>query len=420
MAKSELQLNTKVFRKGTLIMIEGKLDKFPQFNIILEGRVQLYREVELIEDEEDEAVLEEGDFFGVISCMSGHPSVETAKAVTDCKLIVVPKNLFGPLIQKNVAVGVKIVRYFSKKLRHSDEILAKHTFQKKNAESDPSQLFDVAQYYDAQKQYNLALYAYVRYVQYFENGEHVDEAKNKIAQLSPLAKDAMNPQNSGEGLTRSFKDGTFICCEHEKGEELYIIQKGKIKVTKVMENNEKMLAVIGTGEIFGEMAILENKPRTASGIAFGESGEDVICLAVNKNNFESMIMSQPQLATNLIQRLGERIWTIYRQMDTILLKEPVARLYDVLLSELQKQKIDVENRKDSYTFSFGPKELISMAGFTQDEGKKVVKELLENKKIKLVDGNFFVEKMNELQKQVQFYKGKQERDRKLEAQKKRR
>ena len=51
------------------------------------------------------------------------------------------------------------------------------------------------------------------------------------------------------------------------------------------------------------MALLENKPRSASAITFG----DVNLLVINKQNFEGMVQAQPQLATRLIQLLSERI-----------------------------------------------------------------------------------------------------------------
>ena len=53
-----------------------------------------------------------------------------------------------------------------------------------------------------------------------------------------------------------------------RGYLFYIIQKGQVKITKVVNDNEVMLAVLNPGDIFGEMAILENKPGSASAVAF--------------------------------------------------------------------------------------------------------------------------------------------------------
>ena len=49
----------------------------------------------------------------------------------------------------------------------------------------------------------------------------------------------------------------MIFSEHEPGEDLYIIQQGKVKITKIINNQEVLLAVLQPGDIFGEMALLE-------------------------------------------------------------------------------------------------------------------------------------------------------------------
>lgn len=395
------------FKKNAFVMIEGNEIK-DYFYIIRKGQVQVYME----EDSEDDAsteVLKEGDFFGVISCMSGHPSIENSVALTDVELIRVARNQFPNLIQNNTPIAMKIIRYFSKKLREYDKELSDLIGKSEEEDKeDASQIWDIAETYNNQKQFNLALYAYTRYLQYNPEGEHVQEAKNKLAKLSPLAKEAMNPQNKNGGLNRTYKDNTFVFCEHELGDELYVIQKGKIKITKVQQGKEVLIAVLPEGEIFGEMAILENKPRSASAIAYG----DVQMLAVNKDNFESMVQKQPPLAVKLIELLSERIWTIYRQLDNALFVSPIARIWDTMLIQVQKQRMNIEHNS-RYTFSFGPKELITMAGLPQDQGRRIIKEVMENKKLKLnEDQKIEVLDLQELQKQVQYYKKMEERERK--------
>ncbi|MEE1290185.1 MAG: cyclic nucleotide-binding domain-containing protein, partial [Spirochaetota bacterium] len=108
---------------------------------------------------------------------------------------------------------------------------------------------------------------------------------------------------------------------------MFIIQEGQIKITKISQNKEILLAVLKEGDIFGEMALLENKPRSASAIAFGETK----VMAVNKNNFEAMISNQPQLVARLISLLAERTWVVYRQLTNLTKTDLQARFYDMLL-----------------------------------------------------------------------------------------
>ncbi len=396
-----LQVSLINFKKGAFIMIEGKQD-IDSFYLIKEGSVRISKEFKI--DEDSDVTLSVGDFFGLISCMSGHPREESAQSITGTTLIEVKKDQFGALIQNNAQVAMKIIRSFSARLRYLDKKMTEVTGVVP-IEDDPNQLYSIGNYYNSIKQYNQALYAFLRYVQYCPNGEHVTDAKNKVQTLSPLAKDAMNPNNQS-GLQKTFKDNTVIFCEHEIGNELYIIQQGQVKITKVLDNNEKLIAVLKPGDIFGEMAILDDKPRSATAIAFG----DVNAMAINNENFQAMVTGQPQLATKLITLLSERLWTGFRQLANNLIKNPVAKLFDTLLLQVEKENIKIT--KAPYTFDFGPKELANMAGLNPNDGKTAVSEVLKNKKFKLIEGGKKIQclDLEELQKEAKIAKNMELRE----------
>ncbi|HRY55383.1 MAG TPA: Crp/Fnr family transcriptional regulator, partial [Spirochaetia bacterium] len=178
-----------------------------------------------------------------------------------------------------------------------------------------------------------------------------------------------------------------------------IIQKGSVKITKIVDNNEVLLAVLKSGDIFGEMALLENKPRSANAVAF----EDAYLLAVNKANFERMVSTQPQIVTRLTTLLAERIWFIYKQLANTLLSDPLGRMYDALLMQLEKNRIPLKAGA-AYTFEFGPKELVGMVGLPVNEGSLVVHKLLENSKIRLAENKLLVLDVTEIEKQTEYYR----------------
>ena len=70
-----------------------------------------------------------------------------------------------------------------------------------------------------------------------------------------------------DDFLRTYNKNKIIFADGELGESLYIIQKGTVKITKILNGNEIILAILKHGDIFGEMALLENKPRSASAIA---------------------------------------------------------------------------------------------------------------------------------------------------------
>jgi CRP-like cAMP-binding protein len=198
----------------------------------------------------------------------------------------------------------------------------------------------------------------------------------------------------------------MVFSEGMPGSELYIIQKGSVKITKIVDNNEVLLAVLKPGDIFGEMAILENKMRSASAVAF----EDAYLLAVNKANFERMVQTQPQIVTRLTTLLADRIWFIYKQLANTLISDPLGRMYDILLMQLEKGRVPLKNGA-SYTFDIGPKELIGLIGLPAGEGNLVIHKLLENPKIRLAENKIMVTDIGEIVNQTEYYRKMQKIER---------
>ncbi|MCX7632627.1 MAG: cyclic nucleotide-binding domain-containing protein [Turneriella sp.] len=378
------------FQPNTFVIVEGKAA--PSFFIVRQGRVRLSTEIP-IPGEDPNLILNTGDFFGVVSAMSGHPHIETAQCLAPTSLISVGRDQFGMLIQKNAPIAMKIIRYFSQRLRIIDQAITKLTFHS-SVEEDPQLMFSIGQFYYNKQEFKQAAYAYQRYLQYYPNGTFAAQAKIALQNMNaPLTA----PAPATNALSRNFEDGQMIFIEHEPGNELYIIQSGRVKITKIVNDNEVLLAVLGAGDIFGEMALLENKPRSASATAFGS----VSTLAINKQNFETMVQAQPQLATRLITLLSERIWLAYRQLANLLITDPVGRMYDMLLTQVQKKKIAIQP-KTSHVFDFGSAELLKMLGYPPEKGEEYLITMLNDKNLRLDHGKFICRDLAELEKQVQF------------------
>ena len=180
----------------------------------------------------------------------------------------------------------------------------------------------------------------------------------------------------------------MVFSENMPGKEMFIIQKGSVKITKIVNDNEVLLAVLKQGDMFGEMSLIESRPRSASAIAF----EDATLLSVNKENF-----------AQLTRTLAERIWFAYKQLANTLLTNPVGRLYDALLIQLERVRIPIRPG-EAYTFDFGIKELINMVGLPIAEGNQVVREMLKNPKIKPMDNRIHTTDMEDIEKQAKYYR----------------
>lgn len=391
------------YRAGSYVIVEGKRDA-NTFYIIRAGKLKTQKNAPVV-GEEASHVLGPGDFFGVVSAMSGHSRIETVIALTDCSLITVHNDQFGLLVQKNSPVAMKIIRQFSMTLRAFDTTITRLSFR--NAvEEDPAHLYDLGEYWYNQQRFNHAAYAFQRYIQWVPNGPNVSSAKLRLQSMNqPLR----SPAASNTSINRNYNQDEMVFSENEPGRELYIIQSGRVKITKMVNGQEVMLAVLQPGDIFGEMALLDNKPRSASAIC----AESCVMLAINKANFEGMVKAQPQLATKLITLLSDRIWMAYRQLSNLMIGDPIGRLFDTLLTLAEKQHIKIVP-KASFNFDIGGKDLLKMVGFDSREDEHLLMDLLKSRWMRMDGGKIICLDLSELEKQVQYFRKKAAKERQKE------
>ncbi|MDR2718659.1 MAG: cyclic nucleotide-binding domain-containing protein [Treponema sp.] len=392
--EGQFQLSTVRYQKDSYIIIEGKQNA-DRFYIIQQGKVGISKEV--VVAKEEGKVLGPGDFFGVISTMSGHSHIENAQALTDVMLVTVHKEQYGTLIQKSSQVAMKIIMQFSRHLRYLNETLAGITL-KKTIEIGPAYLFEVARYYSRQKQHSKALYSYTHYLRHCPQGENAAAAQQRITELKAQVKEPIR-EFGPDDVNRTYRKDSLFFIEGEPGDEMFIIQKGSVKITKIVGDNEVLLAVLKAGDIFGEMALLENKPRGATAVAYDECE----VMMINRANFEQMIKTQPQLITKVTTLLADRVWLIYKQLANTLIDNPLGRMYDSLLIQLEKNRIPLDSQSP-YTFSFGLQELTNMVGLADRIARQTQAEIMGNKNIQIIQDKIQVATPGEIVKQAEYYR----------------
>jgi CRP/FNR family transcriptional regulator, cyclic AMP receptor protein len=164
-----------------------------------------------------------------------------------------------------------------------------------------------------------------------------------------------------------YKPNQILFCEYEPGNDFYILNSGKVRVTKVLGDKEKTLDVFTAGDIFGEMAILEEAPRSATAIA----EEDVKCLKINKQSFEQLLEANPAMALKLLKILSKRIFDAKRRLKILTLKEPEYRVADALLmlAEQKGANPQVTTPVDIYATV---DDIANWSGIKPDECKKIL------------------------------------------------
>ena len=386
------------FTRDSYIFVEGKPNA-DRFYIIREGKVRIFREADLEKPEGN--IAGAGEMFGVVSAMASHGYIESAIAMTDVTLLAVEKKQYGDLIRKSPPVAINTVRQFSQRMRHLDETLSRRAL-KSAASNSPSHLFQIGEFYESVGKSSQALYSYQQYLAYCPNAENTDQVKKRIAKMESRAT-VVRPTYSPDTMVQTYPKDCLLFAEGESGHNLYIIQKGSVKITKIVNNQEVVLAVLNKGDIFGEMAMLEDKPRAAT----AEIYEDTTLLAVNRANFTNLINDQPDMVVRMTTLMSERIWLLYRQLANTLIENPVGRIYDALLIQLEKDRLDLSSNMP-YLCNFGFKELAGMAGISEMESNGLYKRISAAKKISLNNNKVFVSNVADVFKEAEYYRRAQE------------
>jgi len=100
-----------------------------------------------------------------------------------------------------------------------------------------------------------------------------------------------------------FRKGEIIFNEGDEGHEMYIIHSGKVRIFKKLEKREETLAVLEKGDFFGEMAILENLPRSAT----AEALEDCELIRVNASMLDEMMKRNPEISIRILRNLASKL-----------------------------------------------------------------------------------------------------------------
>ncbi len=95
----------------------------------------------------------------------------------------------------------------------------------------------------------------------------------------------------------------ILFAEGDEGSCMYVITKGRIRITKNIGGQPRMLTELGAGEFVGEMSILNHEPRSATGTAV----ESTTILPYTAEDFEELIATRPSIAVRIIRRLAHRL-----------------------------------------------------------------------------------------------------------------
>ncbi len=392
------------YTKGSVIYFEG--DHEDRIFIMQSGAVLLSS----TDIESGLPVAEQvkaGEFFGVKSALGHFAREETATALVPTIAVALTVQEFETLFSNNKALIMKMLRVFSNQLRQ----IHKKTESTLNniTEDQKSGMLAVAKSFYDEEMYRSASDVYLKFLTRYPNSYEKEEV-TKLYEDAKLRKEKLEarsgrPRGSDsaedtsvsnsslkvfelpafERFAKTYEPNQVIISEFEPGDCFYLIQSGNVQLVKCVNGTSKNLDILKPGEFFGEMAILDNSPRSATCMAIG----NVKCLEFNKENFELLITGNPQMALLLLKLFCKRIYDQKRRYRILVVKDLQAKLADVFLMLDEMNPVSNEAEKQR-RFNVTISDVAHWAGLSPDATRDELNKMVSQRKIEIYENYIIV------------------------------
>ena len=218
-------------------------------------------------------------------------SSAAAMVIKNANLYQWTKENFDLMIIKNIDFAIWSIISLSRHLRKLDQAV----IDLKNGKLELVSSEDIMQG-DASIQF------------YGAYGSYEQDEKESLYNLAFFSKEDYVSDNIWDKFGQEFKEGEIICKEGDPGDNLYLIVEGQVLISK---DNTSLYNTLKEGDIFGEMAIFEDKSRFATVTAT----IDTKVLALSKDNFVTLFQFHHKWLLNLIESFAKRINHLYREID---------------------------------------------------------------------------------------------------------
>ena len=161
----------------------------------------------------------------------------------------------------------------------------------------------------------------------------------------------------------------MVLTEGEMGDALFMIQSGKVKVfIGDQDGREMILKILGPGDFFGEMSMIDKQPRSASVTAL----EACVFLVLSHAAFEKCVEQVPRIANMVMRILAQRVREADKKIGTLALMDVYGRVASTLL-----ELAVYDNGKLMVSEKLSQQELANMVGASREMVNRILKDLSE-------------------------------------------
>ncbi|HWO24217.1 MAG TPA: Crp/Fnr family transcriptional regulator [Kofleriaceae bacterium] len=158
-------------------------------------------------------------------------------------------------------------------------------------------------------------------------------------------------------FARDYAAGTVLFEEGQPGDFMYVVQQGEVEIRRRVGGVQRVLAVLAPGEFFGEMAILNDRPRSATAVVRTPAS----LLVIEGPTFEAMLRARPEIAMRIIRSLAARLESANQHIELLLLPTPNHRVVQCLRDMAEEQSALVGTQLVPGTAILVPKQIEDIA-----------------------------------------------------------
>ncbi|AFY47572.1 cAMP-binding protein [Nostoc sp. PCC 7524] len=211
-----------------------------------------------------------------------------------------------------------------------------------------------------------------------------------FSEIFPLLSTA-NPQTLewlfNVAIEHEYPAGRAVLMEDAWGNAVYFIVAGWVKVRRTCGEEAVALAILGRGDFFGEMAILDESPRSTDVIALST----VKLLSISRERFIQILFKDPQLHHRMLQLMVRRLRQINQRLQ-IRSSPPAVKLAHTLVSLGESYGYESETGKEIFNIPF--KDLAEVTEIGIEETTKIMEKLHEKGWIKIDNTNHIIDLIN--------------------------
>lgn len=168
---------------------------------------------------------------------------------------------------------------------------------------------------------------------------------------------------------KSYPRGSVILFEDDPGEALFIVRDGRVKVVLVGDDGrEVILGVLGVGDHFGELSLIDDQPRSAHVIAM----EDASLLVLRREDFRRRVEETPAVAWSLMQEMSRRLRSADDKIGGLVLLDVPGRIARVLLDAALSAGAETLDRPLTH------QTIANMIGASRETVSRAMKEFQDN------------------------------------------